>query len=41
MSASLKAATSGGKRMELDFYPTPPLATGNSENGIQIAGEAA
>jgi hypothetical protein len=27
MSASLKAATSGGKRRELDFYPTPPLAT--------------
>lgn len=27
MTASLKAATSGGKRRELDFYPTPPLAT--------------
>lgn len=27
MTASLRAATSGGQRRELDFYPTPPLAT--------------
>ena len=26
MSESLRAATSGGKRRKLDFYPTPPLA---------------
>ncbi len=27
MSESILAQTSGGKRRELDFYPTPPLAT--------------